>query len=252
MEKIYLLKKIPKSNKNTLALMEKFKQEHDLIAISIGKILGDCSINKSGNLIFCHSIKQKEYIEHCYNLFKEFTKSGIKLRHRVRKGVNNQELCFDTCALYKEYIDLFYINEPITNKRIKIIPPNLGELLTKKSLAYWIMDDGTRTHNSLMLCTHSFSLEENQLLVQILAEKFKLDCKIMTCKNQNTLGAFWHPIQINNVAFLWNLVKEDIIPSMRYKFGKFCDLPLPLPYTKPSMYPAITCESDAEFTDEEI
>lgn len=231
MEKIYKLEKIPKSNKKTLNLVAKFQQEKELQEIVIGKILGDGSITKTGNLNFYHGAKQKEYIEHCYALFFNFTKQkGVIATPRLRKqdGKKHDCLYFETCAIFKEYMPLFYKYEENTNQRIKIIPNNLENLLTARSLAYWIMDDGAKTGKNLILCTHSFSLEENKFLIKILETKFALNCKLQTQKKPNSKEKeVWFYIQINNVDYLWNLVKEYIHPSMQYKFGKYCN-PTPI------------------------
>lgn len=134
--------KLPKDNKNTKLIKEEFKKEKILQEIAIGKILGDGYISDTGNLNFCHSVKQKEYIEHCYELFKKYTRSGIKSQNRQRNNVPLTVLYFDTKAIFKEYINLFYKYDEINKKRIKIIPNNINELLTPIGLAYWIMDDG--------------------------------------------------------------------------------------------------------------
>jgi hypothetical protein len=49
---------------------------------------------------------------------------------------------------------LFYVG----NK--KVVPKNLGNILTAKSLTFWVMDDGCRTKDSLILNTQSFSFKE--------------------------------------------------------------------------------------------
>lgn len=151
MEKIYKLKPIPKSKPQTLELMGKFKKEPFLTEIFIGKILGDASINKTGNLCFSQSVKQKDYVEHCFDLFKSYIKPNSNIRSYMNKrnGKEHEILSFETCAIFKEYLPifprfLFWKNkdEEITNKRIKIIPSNIDEMLTARGIAYWFMDDG--------------------------------------------------------------------------------------------------------------
>lgn len=105
--------KIPKDNKNTKIIKEQFKKETILQEIAIGKILGDGCISKTGNLNFCHSVKQIEYIEHCYDLFKNYTKSGIKLFKNKRKDKTHNILAFDTKAIFKKELSIFYIYDEI-------------------------------------------------------------------------------------------------------------------------------------------
>lgn len=124
-----------------------------------------------------------------------------------RKGKEHEILSFETCAIFKELLSVFYIYEENTNKRIKVIPKNIGDWLTLRSLAYWIMDDGYNKGNKVVLCTHSFSLEENQLLASILENKFSLICTIVQLKNHNKEGAFWYVIKIMNY---YGLVSKNI------------------------------------------
>jgi hypothetical protein len=215
--------KIPKDNKNTIILKEQFKKEKILQEIAIGKILGDGHINVTGNFNFGQSIKQKEYVEHCFNLFKNYTSSGIKIQNRIRKGTPITIVYFNTRALFKDIMQLFYKYNEET-KRIKIVPKNISYLLTARSLAYWIMDDGcsmTSRTSGMTICTHSFTKEEVELLKETLELKFKLNCSIKTVKIRDT-EMYWYVLQINKEShkLLWELVGEYIIPSMRYKFGR--------------------------------
>jgi len=58
---------------------------------------------------------------------------------------------------------------------VKIIPLNISEYLTEVSLAFWIMDDGGKTtYGDLLLHTNSYTLEEVELLVSLLNNKFHL------------------------------------------------------------------------------
>lgn len=225
MEKKYLYKPIPKSKPQTLALIEKFKTEKELNEITIGKMLGDGSINKTGNLCFSQSVKQKDYIEYCFQLFQSYIRPNRSIRSYMnkRKGKEHEILSFETCAIFKDLLSVFYIYEEGTNKRIKVIPKNIADWLTLRGLAYWIMDDGCNRGNKVVLCTHSFTLEENKLLSSILMKKFSLVCSVEQLKNHNTEGAFWYVIKIHNTKLLWTQVKEFILPSFYYKFGKFAD-----------------------------
>lgn len=213
--------KIPKNNKNTIKILEEFQKEKELKEIAIGKILGDGSITDTGNLNFCHSSKQKEYIEHCYELFKKFTKSGIKEYQNKRKDKIHKVLVFETKAIFKKELSIFYKYEEKNKKRIKLIPTFIEELITPISLAYRIMDDGYYDKPNIKLCTHSFTLEEVNLLKNVLQSKFKLNCKISKIKVRDT-GLFWYLLIIkkDSLNLLWEMLSEHIIPSMRYKFGK--------------------------------
>ena len=66
----------------------------------------------------------------------------------------------------------------------KIIPENIKEDITLKSLAYWIMDDGQQVLNKkkdvagVTLCTDSYDQTEISLLRQILKDNLGLNTSI--------------------------------------------------------------------------
>lgn len=215
--KIYKLEKIPKSMPKTLAMEALFEKE---------KILNEIVIGKTGNLNFCQSVKQKNYIEHCYNLFKPYTKKGIISSWNKRNGKLHEILNFYTCAIFKKYLLMFYKYEDISNKRIKIIPSNIEKLLTLRGLAYWLMDDGYYNKKKVFLCTHSFTQTEVILLASILENKFNIPTKVIQIKQPRKKSEFWYILRIENTSLLWNLVKDFILPSFEYKFGNSKDFPI--------------------------
>lgn len=62
--------------------------------------------------------------------------------------------------------------------QIKRIPVNITELLTTGGLAYSAMDDGSKKGSGLIFCTASYLLENVQLLVKVLGDKFHLNATI--------------------------------------------------------------------------
>ena len=86
---------------------------------------------------------------------------------------------------------------------------NIGELLTPLGLCYWICDDG-----SAALSTHSFSLQEVNLLIKTLNDKWDLKCTINKQSN-----AFFIRIPKNSVPILQSLLKDILPPMMLYKIG---------------------------------
>lgn len=70
---------------------------------------------------------------------------------------------------FNNYYNIFYPN------RKKIIPSNIGELLTAKAIAYWAMDDGG--YDSLggfKFFTNSYTKTQVELLVSVLESKFNI------------------------------------------------------------------------------
>lgn len=67
------------------------------------------------------------------------------------------------------YYEMFY------KDKVKIIPNNLDELLTPVGLAYWIMDDGSKSsYGQTVLHTRSFTKKEVEYLQSILKKNFGL------------------------------------------------------------------------------
>lgn len=66
-------------------------------------------------------------------------------------------------------------------------------LLTERGLAYWIMDDGYKSVNGFYLCTESYTLDDHQVLVSVLRNKFHLNCNIHKTTNGNRIYIFGNP-----------------------------------------------------------
>lgn len=65
----------------------------------------------------------------------------------------------------------------------KVIPSNIGDHLTDRSLAFWIMEDGQRVKNGgVTLCTDSYKHEEIEILRSVLKDNFNLSSSIHSKK----------------------------------------------------------------------
>lgn len=179
--------------------------------------LGSERPNKNCNtrLQFKQTTKQIEYIEHLYNLFKDFCKSPPKILKGVDKRPNRNSnysaIKFNTRSLpcFNKFREIFYNEEGK-----KIVPLNIGELLTPLSLCYWYCDDGYKTENGLYLCTESFTLEENELLIKVLKDKFELDCSIHKHSNGHRL----YILAKSKEKFI-SLIKPYILTIFEYKIN---------------------------------
>ena len=96
-----------------------------------------------------------------------------KFDFRANKNKLYSAIKFQTLSLscFNIYRELFY-----NLKGTKILPVNIEQLITPKGLAYWFMDDGYKSGKGLYICTESFSLNENIILINILKNKFNLEC----------------------------------------------------------------------------
>lgn len=197
-----------------------FTLSADLTGILAGLILGDlfiCKQKKSANayLKFEQGLVHEAYLLHLYDLFKNYCLSAPKTANRLpdkRTGNVYTRVTFSTCALpcFTELHNLFYLEGK------KIIPKNIGDLLTPAGLAYWVADDGTflKKQNLVVLCTDSYLESDIDLLMSVLSNKFGLDCRKVKRGNGFRL------IIINNsLDKLRELVQPHIHNSMLYKLG---------------------------------
>lgn len=165
-------------------------------------------------LCFEQGTVHDKYLLHLYNLFESYCMQAPRVHTRppdTRTGKIYSRIMYQTYTLpcFNEFYTLFYPDGK------KIVPSNIGDLLTPSGIAYWICDDGTLSKDrAVVLYTNSFSIEEVQLLVSVLTDKFNLICTI----NQNQ-GK--HVIRISGKSLpdLQNLIKNIMPPMMLHKIG---------------------------------
>lgn len=116
---------------------------------------------------------------------------------------------FETLSFpcFNYYRELFYNSEGK-----KIVPTNIGDLLTPRGLAYWIMDDGGQ-NPGFILHTNSFTKEEVELLIQILKINFELKASLRP-RNKGQYTIYMSKSQLSRIR---ELVSNNIHPSMLYK-----------------------------------
>ena len=122
-----------------------------LIDISIGMILGDASIQKTGKEAFIkfeQGYKQKEFVDHLFLFYKDFCFTNqVKIRTRPEDRDKIKSYYFRTYALsqFTSLYDLFFpVPLPGSKKRKAISTDIITKKLTPEGLAYWIMCDGNK------------------------------------------------------------------------------------------------------------
>jgi hypothetical protein len=202
------------------AEQSKFTLSDELKQILIGLILGDLHIpkktlNSNPYLQFAQGTVHEQYLMHLYDLFSSYCKSAPKIINELpdkRTGKIYTKVRFITRSLpcFNELYELFY---PEGNK---IIPLNIGDLLTHLSLAYWICDDGCfcKTQRVVYLSTNSFSFVELNHLINVLTNKYNLKCTI----NKNN-GGLRIRISSKSLPVLQALLAPVMPPMMLHKIG---------------------------------
>jgi hypothetical protein len=194
----------------------------------VGVILGDAHIKRTGLdkafISFEQSNKKIDYINYLHNLTKEggipLTDENIKeyLREDLRHKTTNKSVYFRTQSLeeLKPIADLF-----LNDQGKKVIPTNIADHLTPRSLAFWIMDDGQRVkRGGVTLCTDSFNTDEISILREALKNNFNLETSIHSKKGKNEV--LYERIYIKKEEFenLKPSLKQHMHESMLYKINE--------------------------------
>ena len=192
-------------------------------AVIVGSLLGDLHIQKNSGLTsrcrlrFCHSIKQKEYVDWKYAVFKKNFCKTTKLPYQTNR---------DEYLFYTSYSECFVNYHSMWYQNLKkIVPRNIEQLLIDPvALAIWYLDDGTkRNYNACRFATQSFSLQENLLLQSTLETNFKLIVKLEQWWNKKTqkhLYGLYIPSEKESFLTFKNIIYSFVkteIPSMLYK-----------------------------------
>lgn len=202
----------------------KFKIEGFLKEVLIGNILGDAHMRKfninegakgSARVRFLQSLAQSDFIYHLYELFKDYCASPPKEGSSLIKesGNTRYNISFATRNLpcFNDLYSLFY------NKRVKIIPLNIEELLTPVVLAYWIMGDGSWSGSGVKLHTNSYTKDEVILLIESLNNKFNFNSSINVANLAKSQYIIYIPSR--NMDQLRSLVLPYMLSSFHRKLG---------------------------------
>lgn len=192
----------------------------------VGVILGDAHIGRTGSdrafITFEQSIKKEQYLIFLHKLAKEQSivseEPRIYTRTDQRYNITNKSLYFRTKSLkeLKPLADIF-----LDSEGKKTIPSNIAELITPRSLAFWIMDDGQQVkRGGVTLCTDSYKWEEINILKKALENNFNFITSIHKKRGKN--DAIYERIYINKSSLdkIKPSLKEHMHDSMLYKINE--------------------------------
>ncbi len=197
---------------NTSTCDRGIKIKKEAQQILIGGMFGDSYIgygNKHSTyprLSFTHSIKQREYVEWKVSKLFPMLFSYDKV-YKTSFGGSVFKTVSRSYPFLSIYHSLFYRGK-------KIITKDVCDLLTPLSLAVWFMDDGSndnRVGEYCYLWTCSYTIEEQQIIKKMFAEKFNIETIIKT----NIKKQFFIYI-VDSKRFLF-LIRKYIPECMRYK-----------------------------------
>lgn len=185
------------------------------INVVVGTLLGDSTLSiikpgiKTCNIKFEQKISNKEYIYKLYSIFNLWCGTEPKVRN-----IKNlrQSIYFKT---YRHKCFVFYYNKFYTlkmGKRVKVIPKLMSKWINAEVLAYWFMDDGSKTQYGYVLHTQNYSFSDQKYLVKVLKENLNLKVSIQKDKNM-----FFLYINAESKDLFTMFVKPYIVNCMLYK-----------------------------------
>ena len=181
----------------------------------VGILLGDaCLETQNAGRTYRLKIEQgashADYVEHLYEVLREWVLSPPRSKRGQTRGVITINLAFQTVS----HEELTAFGELFYRDRRKIVPEDIGEVLTARGLAYWYMDDGSMKSSEskgVLFNTHAYQPDEINRLIRVLS-KFGLDA---TPRRQ----ADGVQIYVSGRSFerFVELVDPYVIEAMRYK-----------------------------------
>ena len=115
--------------------------------------------------------KQEQYLLSIRTLFAPLIANEpvvIVRKADLRTGKVYKSIYIRTLSFHclNKYHDLFYKN------KIKVVPLNIQDLLTPIGLAHLLMGDGYFNNGVIIICSESFTKEQQELLIAALDSKF--------------------------------------------------------------------------------
>ena len=215
--------------------MKRYKEietGNDLKQLLIGSLLGDgcfCSVgsgNKNKCLSIAHSEKQEEYLKYKHSILAKYGLASCICKYRTVSSRYKVGECRG--SRFKSRLHPIFTeirNNCYDSNGHKRVNKEFISDIDAMGLAIWYMDDGYVTKNSCIFSTCSFTLEEQNLLAELLLDKFGLHFTVGKHDNSMYLHASDFPKFVE-------IVKPYVIPSMQYKL---------VPYSKRVWINRVNC-----------
>lgn len=203
-----------------------YDETYDPMSMVIGSLLGDASLtwprSPSGVKYGCgprfqvsHCAAQRDYL-----LLKQRLLSRLGIESKIWKDGNQFKLM---TGVLPQFVDLYLLLYP---DDIKTVTTEFLKKVGLQAVAFWFMDDGSgaanrigeRPDRALSFATCGFSVEENNLLKDRLAQ---LGWKVHIGKTNN--GVKNYPVlmfdDVNKSRSFSASIDRFVIPCLRYKLA---------------------------------
>nr|YP_009926598.1 hypothetical protein [Wolfiporia cocos]QNH92656.1 hypothetical protein [Wolfiporia cocos] len=179
------------------------------------------------NALFAMTLKSKKFVHYLWQeVYKPIcTNTPPRPWPNPKTGKPVRQYAFSSRCLasLSQIHNQWYVWSNTLNTFIKIVPSNIGELLTPMGLAHWIMGDGYRNKadKTIEICTDNFTFSEVEFLINVLKDKFDLVAtpKKRIQANKKVCWRIRFSGKPENISKLISLVRPHFIPSMLYKLN---------------------------------
>ena len=184
--------------------------------IIVGLLLGDGCLESQNKgttyrLKVEQSAKHKPYVDHLYEVFKDWVVSPPRNRILKTNGGPEGNWTFQTLS----HASLRFYGAQFYKDGRKAVPKLIDHWLTEVGLAYWYMDDGSMKSGQskgVIFDTQGFDKSEVERLIRVLETKFSLEA---TLRKQPD----GYQIYVSGRSFerFIEIVEPHIIEEMKHK-----------------------------------
>ena len=207
-------------------LMPYISYDDDAIAALYGMILGDACIghdercaSKNIRIGVTHGEDQFDYMKIKQKMF------GVDNFHILIGGKSGycDKKIYRGQIITDPKITESVLNDCFINKK-KTVTNSMANKINKIGLALWYLDDGSLKHRDdnsgcnphVVISSNAYTKEENEILINMLKNKFGIDCNIRREKDK-----YWCIyITVEGTKRLFEIIGDYIPMSMKYKAPK--------------------------------
>ncbi len=199
-------------------------KDSSIIEIIYGSLLGDAHAerrkeSKGTRITFYQEGSHDDYLLYLHSLIANlgFCNTNVpKITTRLSKNGKLRKIIRFSTWTYDQFNHIHSLWYSSNGR--KRLPSNLDKYLSPLALSIWIMDDGGKIGSGLKLATNNFTLKEVEYLILLLKNIYNIDSTMHKTGSDNQYNVY---IISHSMPTLVNIVKPYIIPSMKYKFGKY-------------------------------
>ena len=158
----------------------------------VGNLLGDGFAERRGNstrIVLKLGSKKQNYIHYLHKIMSDggvCSENLPKTKVALSKGGKvyyNVKFATYSFSQFNHLYESFYHQRDSEGKLYKGVPDNIGELLTPRGLAHWIMDDGSLYRHGgrvggIRISAESFCFQEMPKLLSALSNNFSVSCTV--------------------------------------------------------------------------